>query len=183
MPVLLQLRRDCGERTNLSLFDRTTLVYAIRLHGKRESPQHSTLIGKRVPTYCSAGGRATLSRLPDEEVEEILGASDLRRVTPDTLTDPERILDKVREAREFGYAFVKGEISRGELVVAAPIVDAAGRPLAAVHIAGSSGKWGDEDFRTAFAASALEAAKFLSHDSASVGCISATAGRSDARGS
>ena len=37
-PVLLQLRRDCGERTNLSLFDGTSVVYAIRLHGKREYP-------------------------------------------------------------------------------------------------------------------------------------------------
>lgn len=178
MPVLLQLRRDSGERTNLSLFDRTTLIYAIRLHGKREAPQHSTLIGRRVPTYCTAGGRATLARLPDDEVQKILAASDLRRLTSDTLTDPKEILDKVREARELGYAFVKGEISPGELVVAAPVVDLAGSPIAAVHIAGAAGKWGEEEFQSAFAATVMEAARFLSHNGAS-----AWPDRSGARGS
>src|SRR5882757_3859092 len=94
-PILLQLRRDCGERTNLSLFDRTTLVYAIRLHGKREYPQFSTLIGRRMATFCSAGGRAMLAALPIDEVREILAASDLTPMTADTITDPEKIMVEI----------------------------------------------------------------------------------------
>src|SRR6202011_854557 len=104
--ILLQLRRDCGERTNLSLFDHTTLVYAIRLHGKREYPQFSTLIGRRMATFCSAGGRAMLAALPDAEVRDILAASDLEPMTPDTITDPERIMMEIEKPRERGYGFV-----------------------------------------------------------------------------
>lgn len=163
-PVLLQLRRDCGERTNLSLFDGTSVVYAIRLHGKREYPQHSTLIGRRMPTFCSAGGRATLARLPVEEVKEILSRSDLRPLTSLTLTDPDAILSKIDHAREVGYGFVNGESSPGELVVAAPVIDFAGRPAAAVHIAASISKWQPEDFEKTFAPQAMEAANFLSHN-------------------
>jgi DNA-binding IclR family transcriptional regulator len=162
-PVLLQLRRDCGERTNLSLFDGTTVVYAIRLHGKREYPQYSTLIGRRMPTFCSAGGRATLARLPDEEVRAILAQSDLRPLTPQTLTDPEAIMAKIEEGRRLGYGFVNGESSPGELIVAAPVIDFSGRPVAAVHIAGSITKWQPEDFERTFAPQAMEAAHFLSH--------------------
>ncbi|MEP0320941.1 IclR family transcriptional regulator [Bauldia litoralis] len=162
-PVLLQLRRDCGERTNLSLFDDTTVVYAIRLHGKQEYPQYSTLIGRRMPTFCSAGGRATLARLPDEEVREILDRSDLRPLTPQTLTDPDAIMEKIEEGRRVGYGFVNGESSPGELVVAAPIIDFSGRPVAAVHIAGSITKWQPDDFEKTFAPQAMEAAHFLSH--------------------
>ena len=167
-PVLLQLRRDCGERTNLSLFDGTSVVYAIRLHGKREYPQHSTLIGRRMPTFCSAGGRATLARLPVEEVKEILARSDLRPLTSLTLTDPEAILERIDRARELGYGFVNGESSPGELVVAAPVIDFAGRPAAAVHIASSISKWEPDDFEKTFAPQVMEAASFLSHNHASL---------------
>ena len=167
-PVLLQLRRDCGERTNLSLFDGTTVVYAIRLHGKREYPQYSTLIGRRMPTFCSAGGRATLARLPDEEVREILAQSDLRPLTPQTLTDPEAIMAKIEEGRRLGYGFVNGESSPGELIVAAPVIDLAGRPVAAVHIAGSVTKWQPDEFEKTFAPQAMEAANFLSHGNGSM---------------
>ncbi|MCO6049242.1 IclR family transcriptional regulator [Mesorhizobium sp. RP14(2022)] len=162
-PVLLQLRRDCGERTNLSLFDGTSVVYALRLHGKREYPQYSTLIGRRMPTFCSAGGRATLARLPEDEVREILEQSDLRPLTAVTLTDPDEILAKVRHAAQLGYGFVNGESSPGELVVAAPVIDAAGRPIGAVHIAGSGSKWQAEEFERRFAPQAMEAANYLSH--------------------
>lgn len=176
-PVLLQLRRDCGERTNLSLFDGTSVIYAIRLHGKREYPQYSTLIGRRMPTYCSAGGRATLSRLPEEEVREILARSALVPLTPLTLTEPEAIMARIAEAREKGYGFVAGESSPGELVIAAPVIDAAGRPVAAVHIAGSVGKWEAEAFEKTFAPQAMEAASILSHNSARLGFA-----RNDSRG-
>lgn len=168
-PVLLQLRRDCGERTNLSLFDGATVIYAIRLHGKRDYPQHSTLIGRRMPTFCSAGGRATLARLPLDEVKEILARSDLRPLTTLTLTDPEAILGKIDEASRCGYGFVNGESSPGELVVAAPVIDAGGRPTAAVHIAGSINKWQPEDFERNFAPHAMEAASFLSHNNSALG--------------
>ena len=163
-PVLLQLRRDCGERTNLSLFDGTSLVYAIRLHGKREYPQYSMLIGRRMPTFCSAGGRATLSRLSVDEVKEILAHSDLRPRTNLTLTAPEAILAKIDEARELGYGFVNGESSPGELIVAAPVIDVTGRPIAAVHIAASITKWQPDEFEKTFAPQAMQAAGFLSHN-------------------
>jgi IclR family pca regulon transcriptional regulator len=166
-PVLLHLRRDCGERTNLSLFDGTSVVYAIRLHGKREYPQYSTFIGRRMPTFCSAGGRATLARLPVEEVRDILARSDRRALTNVTLTDPEAIIAKIDEARELGYGFVNGESSPGELVVAAPVIDFSGRPVAAVHIAASSTKWQPDEFEKTFAPQAMEAAGFLSHHQAS----------------
>jgi IclR family pca regulon transcriptional regulator len=161
-PVLLQLRRDCSERTNFSLFDRTTLVYVIRLHGKREYPQYSTLVGRRMKTFCSAGGRATLAKLSNEEVREILAESDLSRMTPDTITDPDRIMDEIEKTREKGYGFVVNESAPSEVTVAAAVLDVAGRPVAAVHIAGSLTKWTPEDYEERFAPFAVEAARSLS---------------------
>jgi IclR family pca regulon transcriptional regulator len=163
MPVLLQLRRDCGERTNLSLFDRTTLVYAIRLHGKREYPQYTTLIGRRMATFCSAGGRAMLAALPNAEVREILAESDLRPMTSDTITDPDRIMVEIERTRARGYGFVVNESVPSEVTVAAAVLDAAGRPIAAVHIAGSLTKWSPGDYEERFSPFVVETARSLSH--------------------
>jgi DNA-binding IclR family transcriptional regulator len=162
-PILLQLRRDCGERTNLSLFDGTTLVYVIRLHGKREYPQFSTLIGRRMPTYCSAGGRATLAALPDAEVREILDASDLEPMTPDTVTDPDRILAEIAKTRDRGYGFVVNESAPSEVTVAAAVLDSARRPIAAVHVAGSLTKWAPAEYEERFSPYVVETARALSH--------------------
>ncbi|MDQ0394416.1 IclR family transcriptional regulator [Labrys monachus] len=162
-PILLQLRRDCGERTNLSLFDGTTLVYVIRLHGKREYPQFSTLMGRRMATFCSAGGRAMLAALPDDEVRAILAQSDLKPMTADTVTDPERIMVEIGRTRARGYGFVVNESAPSEVTVAAAVRDAAGRPVAAVHIAGSLTKWEPGEYEKRFSPFAVETARALSH--------------------
>lgn len=162
-PILLQLRRDCGERTNLSLFDGTTLVYAIRLHGKREYPQFTTLIGRRMATFCSAGGRAMLAALPDAEVRDILDQSDLSPMTADTITDPIRILAEIELTRERGYGFVVNESAPSEITVAAAVLDAAGRPVAAVHIAGSLTKWSPSEYEDRFSPFVVETARSLGH--------------------
>jgi DNA-binding IclR family transcriptional regulator len=162
-PILLQLRRDCGERTNLSLFDRTSLVYVIRLHGKREYPQYTTLIGRRMATYCSAGGRAMLAALPDKEVEEILDQSNLVPITADTITDRDQILSEIQRTRAQGYGFVVNESAPSEVTVAAAVLDASGRPVAAVHVAGSTTKWPPEQYEARFFPFVVEAARSLSH--------------------
>ena len=168
-PLLLQLRRDCGERTNLSLFDDLDLIYIIRLHGKREYPQYSTLIGRRMPTFCSAGGRAVLAHLPEDEMWDIIERSPRAQRTADTLTDPDAIAAEVGKARERGYGFVIGESAPNELTVAAAVLDAARRPIAAVHIAGSLSKWTPADYEPRFAPMVIEAARALSRAGALAG--------------
>jgi DNA-binding IclR family transcriptional regulator len=115
-----------------------------------------------MPTFCSAGGRATLAALPDEEVREILSDSDLTPMTADTLTDPDRIFAEVRKSRERGYGFVVNESAPSEITVAAAVLDRDRRPIAAVHIAGSLTKWSPEDYERNFSPYVVEAAKSLS---------------------
>jgi IclR family pca regulon transcriptional regulator len=162
-PVLLQLRKDSGERTNLSLYDETTLIYAIRLHGKRDSLYFQTLIGRRMPTYCSSGGRIMLAQLPRDEMKAVIAKSDLTPMTSATITDPEKIYAKIDEARERGYAVVVGENTEGEITIAGAIVDADGRPVAAVHIAGSSRRWAPDQYVQRFAPLVVEVTRSLSH--------------------
>jgi IclR family pca regulon transcriptional regulator len=165
-PALVELKRDCGERVSLSLFDGTSIIYAIRQQSKREY-LYSSLIGRRMPTFCSAGGRAVLAFLPPEQVQEIIARSDLKPLTNQTITDPDQIYAKVDEARDKGYAIIFGECMVGEVSLAAPIMGSSGLPIGAVHIVGSLSEWEPEEFEQRFAPLAIETARSLSRKSAS----------------
>lgn len=161
MPVMEELRQASQERVDLSLFDDLTICYAIRRQSKRQT-FYATLIGRRVPTYCSSGGRAVMSRLTDAAVDSILERSDLTPLTGHTLTDPEAIRERVAIARRDGYSLVHNESFVGEVAVASPVLDHRAQPVAAVHIAGSLSEWTVEGFGQRFAPLVAEAANALS---------------------
>ena len=60
--------------------------------------------------YCTAGGRAILSCLKDEEVKRILAASQMRRLTNETIIDPDAICGLIETFRREGLAWQDGEV-------------------------------------------------------------------------
>ena len=159
-PVLLDLQRSCGQRVNLSLFDDTSIIYAIRQLSKREY-YFSSLIGRRMPIYCTSGGRMMLAHLPKEEANDILKRCTLKPITPKTIFEPAKVRAKIVEAREKGYALTVEETVLGEQVVAGAILGANGRPAAAVHIAGSLSDFTPTQFEKKFGPLAAEASNAL----------------------
>lgn len=161
-PIMVDLRQTARERVDLSILDGPDLIYVYRLQTKREALS-AALVGKRVPLYSSAGGRALLSCMSDEEARAILAGSDLRPRTPNTLVDPEAIMAEVRRARTKGYALQVGEWRPGEIVAAAAVTDQEGKPVAALHIAGSTTEWSPEDFERRMGPLVAAAAGEISH--------------------
>jgi len=136
MPVLIELQRDVGERVDLTVFDDLTMLYVFRLQSRRDTFR-AGLGGRRVPTWCSSGGVAVLSKLPARRVDDILGRSSLKAATAFTVTDPDRIRRRIAEAGQRGYALLLQELQLGIMAIAAPVLDAAGHPVASVHVTAS----------------------------------------------
>jgi DNA-binding IclR family transcriptional regulator len=160
-PVLQELRRTVQERVDLSLFDGTSVIYAVRLQSKRET-FFATLVGRRQPTFSTSGGRAMLAALPAAEAEVILEQSDRQRLTPKTVTDLPGLRRKIAEAQHDGFALTEEETLLGEIVLAAAVRDREGRPVAAIHVAASLAEWEVETFRRRVGPLAIEAARALS---------------------
>ncbi|MEM6712695.1 MAG: IclR family transcriptional regulator [Pseudomonadota bacterium] len=161
-PVLLELRKTVRERVDLSLFDETRLVYAFRMQSKRET-FYATLVGQSVPIFCTAGGRAILAALPDERVVDILRRSELTAYTPNTITNPDTIIEQVRDARRNGFATVRGEFLQGEVAVGVCILGRDGLPLGAIHVGGSLAEWSLEEFVEKIAPLCIEASQAISN--------------------
>ena len=137
---LLQLNVATGESVSLSEPDDTSMVYVARFPGHQPFLIHMP-IGRSLPMFCTAAGRAYLSRLPPEEVAEVLERSKLRPLTSTTVTDKARILDLVNEARELGYSRADQECYRGDLTIGAAVIGQHGRPVAAINISGPTSRW------------------------------------------
>lgn len=144
-PILVDLRQAARERVDLSILDDTDLVYVFRLQSKRDAFS-AALVGRRVPVYCTAGGRAIMSHMPDNEVRQILARSDLKRRTPRTIIEIEALMREIHRVRSNGYSIQAEEWRPGEIVAAAAVIDAYNRPVGAVHIAGSIAEWSPEEF-------------------------------------
>ncbi|HHS9922675.1 TPA: IclR family transcriptional regulator [Klebsiella variicola subsp. variicola] len=142
-PILWDLQQETQERVDLSLFDGTTLVFAIRRQSKRHT-FYSTTVGRRIETYASAGGRAVLSRLSEDDARAVIMNSDLRKITPKTLTEHDLILGKIAEAKQNGFAVASEETILGDIGLGCAITDRNGAPIGAVHLSVSLAEWDEE---------------------------------------
>ncbi|MCP1336017.1 helix-turn-helix domain-containing protein [Hyphomicrobiales bacterium FT118] len=161
IPVVIGLRDETQETVNVSLLDQTDAVVLIRMPSQRRI-NPSSVIGRRIPAWAVSTGRAILSRLSEEEARAIIDAADLEVLTPRTETDPDRLLDLIAEARAEGFALVEEQSVLGEISLAAPIIDGAGRPIAALGITTSTAYWTPDSLRERLAPLVMRAANTVS---------------------
>ncbi|MDX3521552.1 IclR family transcriptional regulator [Streptomyces scabiei] len=90
-------------------------------------------IGATSPLHATAAGHTVLAHLPRSEVDEF-AARTLEGYGEETITDPRELRAELERVRERGYAVNHNQYVQGVCAIAAPVLDAAGAPLAAVAI-------------------------------------------------
>lgn len=138
-PVMESLRDEVKESCSTAVLDATDIVYVLRVP-TRKIMSITLGVGSRLPAYCTSIGRVLLADLPDDEVVARLRASDLRTLTRNTVTDPDALLARVRQARKQGWCLVNQELEEGLISLAAPITNRAGRSVAALNISGQANR-------------------------------------------
>jgi DNA-binding IclR family transcriptional regulator len=162
---LIDLNQASGESVSLSEPDDADMVFIARFPSRKRFFIHMP-VGRRLPMYCTASGRAFLSALPAAEASRVLKRSDLRQFTPYTLTDPRQILERIDAARENGYDWSDQECYRGDLTIAAPVLGDDGLPIAAVNISAPTSRWTLAELRTKLASILLETVRAASSGTA-----------------
>lgn len=161
MPHLIDAGQQCRETINLSERDGTELVYIARIPIRR-TELFAMLVGRRMPVYCTAGGRAMLSWLSAEDAAGVIDASDRRALTPHTITDRGQILDLIAQARTDGFSIADQECMIGQIAVASAVIGERGEPVAAVHCSVSTASWTLARARAELAPLVLETARLAS---------------------
>lgn len=94
-------------------------------------------VGDRRPVHAAAGAKAILAFSSPEMSREFLMGK-MRRLTPNTITDPVKLRRQLEEIRKRGFAFDNEEVNIGINAIGAPIFNHEGNPVAAVVVAGLS---------------------------------------------
>ena len=138
-PLMTRVAFDVGETVHLALLDRAEVLYIQRIEAQRSLTMGSKL-GARNPVYCTALGKAILAYLPENEVDQILAASRMEARTRNTITNVLTLKRELERIRDRGYAVDDEEIEDGVRCIAAPILDAGNRSVAAVSVSGPSSR-------------------------------------------
>ena len=126
------------EAASIGVLDGHEIVYIERIQAGLERLAVDVRVGNRVPAFSSAQGRAILSRLPVDVQRAILESAPLRPLPDHTVIDVDRILGQIAQATADGYAVSEQETVTGLRVIAAPITDVDGVPVAALSAAAPS---------------------------------------------
>jgi len=94
------------------LIDKVDSAYGIKL---------SSEIGMQMPILAGAGIKAMLSQLSDEEIDEILARTELKKYTPNSIIDKATYKEEILEVRRQGIAYDREEYIEGMVAFAIPI--------------------------------------------------------------
>lgn len=155
-PFLIDLARELGEAAGLSVRDGWTVHYVDQV----DSPnpvQVRDWTGTRIPLHAVSSGQVFLAQLPAPMLARYL-AEPLEKFTPNTLTDAGSLLERLRDVRRDGHSWVRDEFAIGITSVAAPVADARGELVAAVHVHGPTYRFPAEGSEEAIARAVRAAA-------------------------
>jgi DNA-binding IclR family transcriptional regulator len=135
-PTLSELARTSSEAAGLGLPDGDLVHYVDQV-----DTVNPVLVrdwtGVRAPLHAVSSGQVLLAFRTPAAIERYLERP-IERFTPNTLVEPDAIRDRLRDVRKRGYSWAIEEFDAGISSVAAPIADASGEVIAAVHVHGPS---------------------------------------------
>lgn len=136
-PRLRRLAEATKESVYLAVFDRMRVLYIYAIESS-DRLRARTAVGDRADLHCTAVGKAILSRLPADMINNIIAEVGLPVYTANTITDRARLQAELALTAQRGYAVDCSEHEHNYYCVAAPICDRRGFPIAACSVSGTN---------------------------------------------
>jgi IclR family pca regulon transcriptional regulator len=137
-PHLRRLTDATGHTSNLAIRDDTDVILIDRVRGRPGRYHHlefSLHAGSRLPSYCSATGKALLAFLPHPDLDQLLDRVDLVRCGPRTLTSKADLHTELAQVRRTGIAVNDEELESALRSIAVPVRSRSGEVVAAINVA------------------------------------------------
>lgn len=134
-PYVAAVANETEESCSVCVLDDLDVVYIARASVSRIMSINLSL-GTRLPAWATAHGRVLLAGLSDKDLDDRLRRSDIRQLTPHSITDRKQLAKEIRLARENGYCFVNQELELSLTAIAMPLCDRTGHVIAAINLAG-----------------------------------------------
>ena len=118
--IIRKLVDQIGESCNLGVLQDDGVVYLERV--ECDWPLRMQLeAGSRVPIHCTASGKLLLAHTNARMRKAILKATQLKRFTTNTITDPDQLEQECETVRKTGISVNREEYHLGLIGVAVPV--------------------------------------------------------------
>ena len=143
-PSLKVLAQETGETVHFVQLDGVEAVYIYKEESTQNSVRMVSKVGSRIPLYCSGVGKAIAADMDQSQIQSIWEHSTIRKLTPHTIIDYTQFLEKIKEAREKGYALDDEENELGVRCIAVGLPDYLGRAKYAFSISAPASRMTDQ---------------------------------------
>jgi len=137
-PILKDVCRETELTTFLTTWynGKDICIDSITPSQKSDTHQLFVEVGKKMPFHCTASSKVILANQPIEDIKRIISKEPLLRYTPNTITEPKKLLEHLLEIKNKGFAICDEELEEGIKAIAAPIKNIKGKTIASITITG-----------------------------------------------
>ncbi|MCP8617833.1 IclR family transcriptional regulator [Salirhabdus salicampi] len=146
LPYMQQLKDQVNESVNLIIRDQDKAIYIEKVDTNQPVRVY-TQVGRSAPLYAGACPRVLLSFLKEDELNDYVHRITLHPIGSGTITDPEKLYDKIYETRKLGFTVSHSELENESSAVGVPIRDYTGEVIAGLSIAGPSHRFTNENIK------------------------------------
>lgn len=143
-PHLQALRDETGDSSSFAVLSGYDILYLVHVSTNR-MVRLAAGVGTRYPAYATSMGRALLAFEAEDVRAHYLNSCDFVSFTEHTVKSRSELRKILDETRRSGYAAIKDELDYGLISVSVPILDDAGRSLAAINCSTSTSRIGKEE--------------------------------------
>lgn len=135
LPLLENLLDETQQIIYLAVPHEGQVLYIEALYPPRRKVRYS-VVGRTTHMHSTGLGKAMLSQMSEQEVDWVIRRHGLPRLTDNTITDRDALLEELRLTRSRGYALDMRESDPMVVCVAVPFRTLSGRLGGAVSVSG-----------------------------------------------
>ena len=159
-PHLVELSEELDEAACFSIISGDDTITVDQVDVPKPI-QAENWTGTRVPMHAGSAGIVVMATWTDDEIDRYLSGN-LARFNDNTVTDPDRLRSRVRQARVRRVLWSHGEYVDGLSSCSSPVIGGSGRALGVVYAYGPSFRFPAEGDADRIAAVVLARAERIS---------------------
>ena len=133
-PYLQMLSSELNMGALLAQVQDGIILYLDVVGNPKQQYQSMLRIGKNAPIHSTGSGKVLLSGMTDSQIGRIIRTQGLAKLTENTITDPNELMEEIHRVRDRGYAIDNEECEEDHSCVSIPIRDYTGNIIAAISV-------------------------------------------------
>jgi IclR family pca regulon transcriptional regulator len=133
-PILRSLVGAVNEAASIGVLDGADILYIDRVRAGVARIGVDIRVGTTIPAFCSAIGQAVMAFLPPSELERVLAKTPRSSTLAPVPIGREKVMKDLEEVRRLGFALRDSYFGSGLRILAAPVFDTDGYPIAGLSV-------------------------------------------------